>query len=161
MRARGWTRYQNTFAQVLSLYSGDKGHRYRDPFVSWAHPTGNKGQMQRTGSRIHPDAVVHPTVARERSFKSRYCRPRGKSTLRDHVLYSSMYLITNRCVVVLEIDKWYETMRCAHGLFPHLTQYPSRIASDDGPGCNVMGDDTPGADSCPLANGHPTEDDRS
>ena len=105
--------------------------------------------------------VAFVAVARERSFKSRHCRPRGKSTLLEHVLYSSVHLIANRCVLVLEINKWYETLRCAHGLFPHLTQYPSRIARYNGPGCNVMGDDAPSANGCPLTNGHPTEDDRS
>src|SRR4030095_8512318 len=43
--------------------SGDKGHRDCDYFVSWTHSTGDKGQMQRTGPRIHPDTVVYPTVA--------------------------------------------------------------------------------------------------
>src|SRR5262245_57943755 len=85
--------------------SGDKSHRDRDYFVSWAHSTSDKGQVQRTGSRIHPDTVAYPTVARECSFKSRYCGPRSKDALLEHVVYSGMHLIANRCVLVLEIDK--------------------------------------------------------
>ena len=137
---------------------GNEGHRDRDDFISWAYPTGNQGQVQRTGSRIHPDTVAHPTVAGKRCFKSRHCRPRGKGTLLDHVLYRRVNLIADRRVLVLEIDKWYAMSVSYSQFISPLEQYPSRIASHNGPGSDVMGDDTPSTHRCPFANGHPAED---
>ena len=69
-----------------------------------------------------------------------------------------MHLIANGRVLVLEIDKWYASLRHTHSSFLRLMQYPSRIASHDRPGSDVMGDYTPGAHRCPLANGHPAQD---